>query len=202
MDSTVDIEIALNRIEPPIDTAELFGRRAPLEVEIGFGKGLFLLRETERRPEADFLGIEIASKYFKWTRRLLEAEERRNVRIVREEAGYFIERYLADASVSRFHMYYPDPWPKRRHHRRRLFTDAFLEVAGRKLIAGGEFRIATDFDDYWAVIDRVLGRVKGFERVEDDERWADWMTNFRRKYEREQRAVHRACVVRMDEEPS
>jgi len=186
-----DRALALNRLEPPLDPQRVFGRRAPLEVEIGCGKGLFLITEAKRLSEHDFLGIEVVSKYFKWTLQRVERAGLSNVRVVREEAAYFIARYLPPGSVARFHLYYPDPWPKRRHHKRRIFTDSFLEAITARLEPGGELRVATDYEAYHRVMHEVIERAEGLERVEGEEAWEHWVTNFGRKYEREGRGVFR-----------
>lgn len=192
------LEISMTHLEPPLDTASLFGRKAPLEVEIGCGKGLFLQTAAQSNPQRDFIAIEMATKYYKWTRRVIAGSAVSNVRLVREEAGYFIDRYLEPQSVTCFHMYYPDPWPKRRHHRRRLFNAEFLETLRTRLVVGGELRLATDFTEYHDVMCKVIDQATGWRREESDERWQNWLTNFKRKYEEENRPTHRECLVRVD----
>jgi tRNA (guanine-N7-)-methyltransferase len=195
-----EIAISLSRLEPPLEPARIFGRIAPLEVEIGCGKGLFLTTTAASRPAHDFVGIEISSKYYKWAGRAIAREGLANVRLVREEAKYFVERYLAVASIRCLHVYYPDPWPKRRHWRRRLFDKEFVRLASDRLEPGGELRVATDHEDYWSVIERELDAEPDLERVDrrggGEEIWGAWQTNFGRKYALERRATFRGCYRR------
>jgi len=186
-------------MEPPFDPEAEFGRRAPLEIEIGSGKGLFLRSAAAERSGHDFVGIEIASKYFKWAARGVAYDRLENVRLLREEGGYFLERYVRPASVARVHLYYPDPWPKRRHHKRRIFDDAFLSLVRSRLAVGGRFFVATDFEDYWRAMEKVVARASGWEQIDEASVWEGWQTNFGRKYARERRSTFRTCLERRGE---
>ena len=192
-----DFVLALNRTEAPFRPEEAFGRVAPLEIEIGCGKGLFLRSAAATRPGHDFIGIEIATKYFKWAARGVEYDGLENVRLLREEGGYFLERYVRPASVARVHLYYPDPWPKRRHRKRRIFDEAFLSLVRSRLVPGGLFFAATDFEDYWQQMEKVIAGATGMRTVEGEAVWDGWETNFGRKYAREKRSVYRACLERI-----
>ena len=189
--------LRLNRIEGPLVFERIFGRRAPVEIEIGFGKGLFLVQEAEKNPDRDYVGIEMSTKYVKWTHRLLAKMELTNVRIVREEAHYFLDRYVPRSSVSRVHVYHPDPWPKRRHRKRRLVTGDFIDLLGRCLVEGGEIRLATDFEEYFEAMTRSFGSHPGFAPTANDEAiWEGWLTNFARKYSLEGRPIYRVAYTR------
>ncbi len=191
-----DYVLHLNRLEPPLDVEAVFGRRAPLEIEIGCGKGLFLVSEAARHPERDFIGIEVASKYYRWTLSLVAREKLTNVRVLGDEAEYFIDRYIGPGMVDRFHVYYPDPWPKRRHRKRRIFKPEFLKAVHERLVPGGLLRVATDHEDYYRQMQSVIEGASGFETSNDEIHWENWLTNFGRKYEKEGRAVYRECLVR------
>jgi tRNA (guanine-N7-)-methyltransferase len=195
-----DLVLPLNRIDPPLDLMAVFGTPGPVEVEIGIGKGLFLLEEARRREEGRFLGIEVSTKYVKWTLERLCREGIRNVRLVREEASYFVDRYLPPGSVAVYHVYYPDPWPKRRHRKRRLFRPSFAAAIGRSLAADGELRVATDHGEYFEQIRGVLAAEPLLAPMDEDPgAWSDWKTNFARKYEKEDRGVFRARYRRARE---
>lgn len=192
--------LPLNRLEPPLDFQEVFGRQAPVELEIGFGKGLFLLDRARRLPDRDFLGVEIAAKYLKRTAERLARERLGHVRVVREDAGYFLDRWIPPGSLEVIHVYYPDPWPKRRHRRRRIVQPGFVALAASRLAPQGELRVATDFEEYFRSMIEVLGGEPTLESASDaPEAWTGWMTNFARKYAAERRGVHRACFRRSSE---
>ena len=170
----------------PMDLAAIFGNKRPVEVEIGTGKGTFLLGRAARRAELNFLGIEWARAYCLYTADRLRRAGLRNVRMLRADAGEFFRCNLADASVWCVHVYFPDPWPKRRHHRRRLIRPGFIDDVCRVLRPGGQIVIVTDHLDYFRHIQAVLKGPQGLAAVpfpkmttDDDELVG---TNFERKY--------------------
>ncbi len=138
----------------PLEWNHLFPRLGRIEVEVGCGKGRFLLERAATHPEACFVGLEFARAY------ILAMQERAikraltNVRLARAEAGQFFRESIPDASIHAFHLLYPDPWPKKRHHKRRLIQHDFLENLRRVLVPQGEINIATDHEDYfeWMLI--------------------------------------------------
>lgn len=149
------------RLEP----AELRRGDRPLEVDLGCGDGSFLLEMAAKHPERDFLGVErllgrVRKVCRKLTRRRLD-----NARVLRLESRYTVEWLLPPGSISRLHLLCPDPWPKVRHHRRRLMQPAFLDAVRGTLEPGGEFLFMTDHEEYfeWAM-ERALGHA-GFERL-------------------------------------
>jgi len=138
----------------------------PLEVDLGCGDGSFLLGMAEEYPERDFLGVErllgrVRKVCRKATRRDLE-----NLRVLRLESRYTVEWLLPEASVSRLHLLCPDPWPKVRHHRRRLVQEAFLEAVNRALVADGEFLFMTDHEEYFEWACEKVEAFGKFERLE------------------------------------
>lgn len=134
----------------------LFGNQAPVELEVGFGKGMFLLSEAAARPRVNFVGLEVAGKYLRHT--LLRLERRRlwNVRLMHGEAGEALSRHVADTSLQAIHIYFPDPWQKKRHKKRRLFGPGFLYHAARTLRRNGALFIATDYAEYFdSIVEHV-----------------------------------------------
>lgn len=187
--------------EPPqFDFSALFGRRGPVELEIGCGKGLFLLRESQARPATLFLGIEWSNKYSKEAAARLLNHGVANVRILRADARRQIER-IPDTSLQAVHIYFPDPWWKTRHKKRRLVQVDFITQVARVLQPAGALFLATDVGEYFQVMLAVLAEVPAFERLADpNERAAehdlDYLTHFERKYRREGRAIYRASYAK------
>jgi tRNA (guanine-N7-)-methyltransferase len=135
----------------------LFGNNHPVEVEIGPGTGLFLISRAQLRPDTSFFGIECSRTR---AARLCSALERRgilNARAVGADAACVIGNMIPAASVSAYHIYFPDPWWKRRHHQRRLFTPEFTRALERTLVPGGRIYTATDVAEVAALIRRMFG---------------------------------------------
>ncbi len=141
--------------ERPVDWAGRFGRRAPVEVEIGPGTGEYLAGEAARRPDWDFVGIEL--KYDRLVRTLRKAREGGldNVRGVLADARVALHRLFRPGSIARLTALFPDPWPKDRHHGRRLFNRGFLALAATRLAPGGELWVVTDHGPYadWIAVE-------------------------------------------------
>ncbi len=132
----------------PLDLDSIFGRRARRVVEIGFGHGENLVALAAASPDADFLGIEVHRAGI--GKLLLEAStlDLENLRVICRDAVEVLGEQLADASVDELQIFFPDPWPKKRHHKRRLIQPPFVELAARKLKPGAVLRLATDWRDY------------------------------------------------------
>ncbi len=133
----------------PLDWIGLFGRSGPLEVEVGCGKGRFLLARAAERPEVNFVGLEYARAYLRTLSERAERMGLTNIRAAREEAARFFRESVPDCSVTAFHLLYPDPWPKTRHHKRRLIRPDFLADLRRTLVPGALLNLATDHRDYF-----------------------------------------------------
>lgn len=121
----------------------------PLEIEIGSGKGLFLLNESGAHPETDWIGIEISKKYCRYAAYRLAQAGRTNARMLRGDGVDFVSRWIADQSVAALHVYFPDPWWKARHRRRRVVGEVLVEQAARVLVPGGRFHFWTDVEEYF-----------------------------------------------------
>jgi tRNA (guanine-N7-)-methyltransferase len=179
------LEESLAALGRPIDFVELFGNPRPVEAEIGTGKGAFLLARASARPELNFLGIEWARAYCLYAADRIRRAGLPNVRMLRADAAAVFKSCLPPSSLWRVHVYFPDPWPKRRHHGRRLIQDGFIDDARRALRPGGRIVIVTDHLEYFRHIQAVLERARGlatapFPRMTDGEELAG--TNFERKY--------------------
>jgi tRNA (guanine-N7-)-methyltransferase len=131
-----------------LDLAQLFGRNAPCTLEIGFGSGDVLVELARRHPEEDFLGIEVHKPGVGALLLKLEQEHLGNVRVLCEDAVESLSTRLPDGSLDVMLVYFPDPWPKKRHHKRRLLQPAFAALAARKLKSGGRLHLATDWKNY------------------------------------------------------
>ncbi len=145
---------------PPILFPEIFGNDGPVEVEIGCGKGKFLLARAQENPELNFLGLDYAGKWMRIGQTRGEKRDLRNLKFMKGEAGFLLGR-LRPESVAVFHIYFPDPWPKRRHQKRRLITAAFLERLCGLLRRDGLVEIATDSLDYYEAIRAAVGATRG-----------------------------------------
>jgi tRNA (guanine-N7-)-methyltransferase len=151
------VEIPPGSVRGPFDFAALFGNRNPVEIEVGSGKGRFLIDQATARPEVNFLGIEWSVKYLRVAAERAARRGLRNVRLYRADARHVIADLVPDASIVRLHVYCPDPWPKKRHHKRRFFGPAILVPIARVLAPGGRLHVSTDVADYFAEILAALG---------------------------------------------
>jgi tRNA (guanine-N7-)-methyltransferase len=132
----------------PLDAAAAFGRVAPLVVEIGFGMGAATAAIAAARPQADFLGIEVHEPGVGALLQRIEAEQLHNLRIVRHDAVEVFNAMLAPASLDSVLVFFPDPWPKKRHWKRRLIQPEFVALLASRLAPGGRLHCATDWQDY------------------------------------------------------
>lgn len=162
-------EIVPENYFEPLDLNTIYGRRVPLEVDLGCGDGGFLADLAARHPERSFLGIERLFGRVRQTGSKIARFELTNARVIRVETSYAIRHLLPENSVSGFHLMFPDPWPKRRHWRRRVVTEDFLGSIHRALVPSGLFRVATDQIDYFQEIERLAARSPEFNRVMDQE---------------------------------
>lgn len=148
-----------------IDPRAWFASPGPLELEIGCGKGGFLLRRAREAPGVRLLGIEWANKYFRYCADRMARWQFDNVRVMRTDARVFVMRHLPPACLSALHLYHPDPWPKRRHHKRRLVQADFVEAVVRVLVPGGRWYLQTDHAEYFAHIQSLLAERPGLTKV-------------------------------------
>lgn len=154
-----------------LDVEKLFGRYAPLTLEIGFGDGEALLALCEAHPEMDFLGVEVYRPGIGHL--LLRAAERelRNLRIISADIVEIMDRYLSDRTLDRIHIFFPDPWPKSRHHKRRLIQPAFAALMVQKMKILGQLHIATDCESYAHSILETLATLPALENLASDHKF-------------------------------
>jgi tRNA (guanine-N7-)-methyltransferase len=194
------ISLKAEDLDGKIDFVRIFGRPGPVHVEIGAGKGTFLLGQAAAQPGDNFLGIEWARKYYRYAVDRIGRWGLTNVRIIRTDAAGFIADSVPDDSVDYFHIYFPDPWPKKRHHKRRFICSANLEHLIRGLKTGGQLRIATDHADYFDQIKLVLAaRSDVLEEIDfikpAGAESGEWVgTNFERKYLKDQKPIYTIAV--------
>lgn len=146
-----------------LDLRALFGREAPRTLEIGFGNGESLLALAAAHPEEDFLGIEVHRPGVGHLMLRAEAMRLTNLRVACRDAVEVLDQKLGDAALDAVLLYFPDPWPKKRHHKRRIVQPAFVALVARKLKSGGRFRLATDWQDYAEQMLEVAGACAALE---------------------------------------
>lgn len=196
----IDVERIIVSAPPAdarFDLAACFDRPAPTELEIGVGKAGFLLREARAHPDRNYLGIEWASQYYRHAADRLARWGVSNARVMRADAGHLVTHQLSADSLDAIHIYHPDPWPKKRHHKRRIFQPAFVAAVGRVLIPGGRLYVQTDHAEYFGHIRDVLRAEPSLAIVDDLTNEATGPeTNFEIKYRREGRPIYRVTAVR------
>jgi tRNA (guanine-N7-)-methyltransferase len=196
--STSTLRVDPDEATTALDWGAVFGTTGRVEVEIGIGKGRFLLASAAARPEVLHFGVEWSNEYLRIAETRAERAGLENVRFARADAHDVVRRAIPDRSVSAYYVFYPDPWPKKRHHKRRFLQEVNADAMARTLVPGGWLHVATDHDDYWAVIEPLLDRHPAFERqrefggAEFPAPTGGPLTNFEAKYEAEGRSRHRA----------
>jgi len=187
-------------VKEPIDLAATFGNDRPVEIEIGVGKGTFLVTRALARPEVNFLGVEYARAYAHHAADRCRRRGATNVRMLHADAGRLFAECLGDESLQRVPIYFPDPWPKRKHKRRRLIQPAFARQVVRTLKPGGQFIVVTDHMDYFLQIRRVLGDLASMASIPmpqmTDGEGEIVGTNFERKYIAQGRPFYSTAKMR------
>jgi len=194
------VELNADEIKDKLSFSEIFGRSAPVDIEVGSGKGTFLVHEASSFSDRNYLGIEWASKYYRYAVDRIGRRGLTNVRMIRADATVFLHDHIPEGTVACFHIYFPDPWPKKRHNKRRFFNTANLELLLRLLKPQGMVRVATDHEDYFQQIQQVIAEHS--ERLEEalfpptaGANTGEWVgTNFERKYLKEERSIYKVAV--------
>lgn len=190
-----------------LKSTEIFGRSGPVELEIGSGKGTFLMQMAGAFPERNFIGIEWANAYARYAADRFRRHAIRNVRVVHGEALSWIRMHLADSTIDALHVYFPDPWPKSRHHKRRLIQMPFLDQAHRVLRPHAPLNIVTDHAEYFDHIQRELKNFGRFtiQAFESPLRQigGDFLvgTNFEKKYSAQRRPFYSLTALKPHNEP-
>lgn len=191
--------------QQPLDWTQLFGNTHPVEIEVGIGKGLFLLNSAIARPETNFFGIEVVRKYQLYATTRIAIRKLTNVKTVCADARWVFRQFVPSASVAAVHVYFPDPWWKARHKKRRVFTAEFAYDVARALQTCGRLHIATDVEEYFEVMTgiinsspafRVLWRMNSTGSIED----TGYETNFERKARQKGTPVWRAVFERTEQQ--
>ena len=188
----------------PIDWRALFGNDNPVEVEVGFGKGLFLTNAATACPDANFFGIEIARKYQLYAATRMALRQLRNVRLACTDAKALLRDRIPGTSVRAVHVYFPDPWWKKRHQKRRLFTADFAASVARILQPGGRLHVVTDVEEYFGMVSEILRGLPSLREVPppsptEPKHDLDYLTNFERKFRKEGRPIYRAAYEKAAE---
>jgi tRNA (guanine-N7-)-methyltransferase len=184
----------------PIDWAAMFGNDHPVEMEIGMGKGTFITHAAKANPAHNFFGIEWANWFWRYASDRLRRNGCLNARTVRSDAAFFVRELVPDASLAVLHIYFPDPWPKKRHHKRRLIQEPFLKQVERILVPGGRLQVVTDHKEYYEQIETVI---KGsnltpveYNRPGQANEGEVVGTNFERKYIAQGRPFYSIAAVK------
>lgn len=174
----------------PLDLGTVFARQAPLEVDLGCGDGLFLVAMAKKFPERNFLGIERLVGRVRSACGRAARQGVKNVRVLRVETSYAVEYLLPPGSTAVAHLLFPDPWPKQKHHRRRIVTKDFLAVVHRLIAPDGRFQIATDQADYFAAIRELIA---GCAFIEEPARTEEAfpLTNFEKRFRAQGAPIYR-----------
>ena len=181
------------RVEP----ADIFPRAAPFEIDFGCGDGSFLLAMATRFPGRNFLGTERMLGRVEKVCRAIARNRLENCRVLRLESFYSAKWLLPIGCASVVHIGFPDPWPKRHHHPRRLFQDEFMIALHQVLAPGAEVRIKTDDQPYFLWIEKVIGRAQGFERIEWPEEPDYPKTDFEQHFVDQGLPIYRARLRKM-----
>lgn len=196
------IGLEVRNLPKPVSRKDLFGNKHPVEMEIGAGKGAFLIEEAKNRCAVNFIGIERAKRYWCLASDRVRRDGSSNVRIILADAGYFLEEFVPDNFLSAIYVYFPDPWPKRRHQRRRLIQPKFLHVVERVLTPRGRLQVVTDHKDYF---DHMLDVVRSSSLLLSEYRRPSAASagelvgsNFERKYLLEGRSSYGLAAVRVN----
>ena len=174
--------LELPNIVDRLDLSRLFPRFQPVEVELGSGDGSFLVDYAARHPQINLIGVE----RFLGRARKIDRKGRRaglaNLRCVRLEAAYFLEYLLPQNSLEAIHVYFPDPWPKRRHHKNRLINEHFVQIARLALRPGGVVWLRTDDANYFAEMRVHFAAASFFQETETPPALAALVTDFERDF--------------------
>lgn len=190
--------VELASIVDPLEVGGLFPQTQPLEVELGCGDASFLLEYARRQPQTNFIGVErLLGRLQK-----LDRKGRRlglqNLRGVRIESAYFLQYLLPAHVATALHIYFPDPWPKKKHRKNRLINEAFPALARNTLAAGGTVYLRTDDLDYFQQMNEVFDAAKEFVRVETPASLAEVVTDFEQFFNAQGIATQRAAFRRRD----
>jgi tRNA (guanine-N7-)-methyltransferase len=200
VDPSLDLSKQLktfDQLPRPLDAELLFGRQSPLEIEVGSGKGLFLRTAGGLQPEVNFLGIEIIAKYAQYSAAMLVKRNLSNAIMIQGDALRIFTELIPDNSVQAVHVYFPDPWWKKRHKKRRVMRESFIRDIRRTLLPGGMLHFWTDVKEYFLSTLELIAACTDLEgplRVSEKpaEHEMDYRTHFERRMRQNNEPVYRA----------
>jgi tRNA (guanine-N7-)-methyltransferase len=185
----------------PINWSQLYGNDNPVELEIGIGKGTFITEQARARPDVNFFGIEWARWFWRYASDRLRRHNCTNARTVRAEANFFLSEFVGPESISVLHIYFPDPWPKARHHKRRLIQPKFMPIVEGVLVPNGLLQVVTDHQGYFE--ENIEPSIRGsnltivdYNRPGSAGEGEFVGTNFERKYAREGRPFYALAAAK------
>ena len=182
MDSQTNLVVELSSIVEPLKLKELFTSPQPLEVELGCGDASFLVEFARRHPEKNFIGVErLLGRISKLDRKGRRAGLK-NLRGVRIESAYFLQYLLPPHFAEAIHIYFPDPWPKKKHHKNRLINENFPALARAALVPQGKVFLRTDDVPYFSQMTEVFDAAREFKKIETPAELADLLTDFEKGF--------------------
>jgi tRNA (guanine-N7-)-methyltransferase len=196
---TANLEILPGQVNGHFRFTDLFYRDGPVEIEVGIGKGRFVLQQAVDRPEVDFLALEWSLKHLRAAKDRALRRQLSNIRFYRADARHVVAELLPESSVARVHVYCPDPWPKKRHHKRRFFTPDTAGHIERILEPGGFLNVSTDVFEYFERARHILTDHTNLVAAEDPLfplETAAGKTNYEVKYLAHGRIINRASYMR------
>lgn len=196
---TVDLHpwfVALNELASPVQWDQIFAQDQPLEIDVGCGRGLFVHNASQKVPQRNFLGIEIDFKEGRRGAMRLKKREQPNARVWGGDVKVAFEKHVPPASVTAVHVYFPDPWWKNKHHRRRVFNPGFLEQVTQILRPAGELHFWTDVTEYWKMASALVRQHPAFVELpapdeNSPEHDMDYQTSFERKKRKDGWPIYR-----------
>ena len=188
--------LTLNDLAGPFDWKAFFGNDQPVELDVGCGRGLFLFNASTSHPETNYLGLELDYKEGRRAARRLWKRSQSNARVLGGDARVALTKLIPSGSVHAVHVYFPDPWWKRKHKRRRLFTDEFVDLAAGVLEPGGLLHSWTDVEEYFGVIRSLMDNHAAFETLppppeQEPTHDLDYQTSFERRRRQDGATIYR-----------
>ena len=180
------------------DWTEIFDNDHPVEIDVGSGRGMHLVSAGTANPDRNFLGIEVDYREGRRAARRLQKRSLDNVRVLGADVHAVFRNYITPASVAAIHVYFPDPWWKRKHRRRRVFSDQFADECARLLQPGGLLHSWTDVEEYFGVISALMDNHPGFRTLPSPVESApahdlDYRTSFERRKRKDGLPIYRGC---------